>query len=118
MRSLCVAVFVAIPGMAAAAPFCVAVQGLSDECLYADPASCQTRASQLGGACVSNPAESLQAVGPGRFCLVIGGQASQCIYPDRGSCTADAVRHRTACVEVTGNPGTSEIDPFALRRPY
>ncbi len=115
---LLAAAWIVMPKPAMASPFCVAVQGLPDQCIFADGASCQRRASQLNGVCIANSLEVTPAPGPGQFCLVIGNQAMQCVYPDRVSCEADAARRHTACVQTTGQPGSSTIDPFAIRRPY
>ena len=115
---LLTAASIMIPDPAMASPFCVTVQGLPDQCIFADGASCQRRADQLHGVCVANPAEVTPVPGPGQFCLVIGNQAMQCVYADRASCQADAARRHTACVQTAGQPGSSTIDPFAIRRPY
>jgi hypothetical protein len=106
-----------IPQFALAAPYCVTVQGLPDQCVYVDGQECQKRAVQLGGVCTSNPGDILVQSGPGQFCLVVGGQATLCIFPDRNSCQEEASRRKTACVQA-GTPAQQAVDPFAIRRPY
>ncbi len=107
-----------IATQARAAAFCTSVQGLPDQCIYADGASCQARAVQLGGVCVVNQAEVPPVPGAGQFCLVVGNTATNCVYADRNTCQADAVRRHTACVQSAAPPGSSVIDPFSIRRPY
>ena len=106
-----------VPQLAFAAPYCVAVQGLPDQCMYVDGQECQKRATQLGGVCQSNPADIVAQSGPGRCCLVIGGQATYCIFPDRTSCQEEATRRHSACVQAATPPQIA-VDPFAIRRPY
>jgi hypothetical protein len=106
-----------IPQLAYGSPYCVAVQGLPDQCIYVDGQECQKRAIQLGGVCKSNPADILAQSGPGQFCLVIGGQATMCIFPDRNSCQEEASRRKSACVQAA-SPPQEAVDPFAIRRPY
>lgn len=118
MRGLAILlVGLAISQSAFAAPYCVSVQGLPDQCMYVDGQECQKRAVQLGGVCKSNPADIVAQSGPGQFCLVIGGQSTLCIFPDRNSCQAEASRRNTACVQ-TAPPPQEAVDPFAIRRPY
>jgi hypothetical protein len=100
-----------------AEPFCVTVQGLPDQCIYADAAACQRRAFQLGGICAANAAQIVTPPGPGKFCLAEGGRAVSCVYADRNTCIADALRRRTACIAATAPPEPG-VDPFAVRRPY
>ena len=102
---------------AVAAPFCVTVQGLPDQCAYADGAECQRRATQLGGICTANAKEIATPPGPGSFCLAAGGHVVACNYADRQSCETDAARQHTACIPATAPPGAA-VDPFAPRRPY
>jgi hypothetical protein len=106
-----------MPQIAVAAPYCVAVQGLPDQCIFVDGQLCEARASQLGGVCKSNPDDIVAQSGPGQFCLVIGGQATLCIFPDRNSCQEEAIRRHSACVHAAAPPQQA-VDPFAIRRPY
>ena len=102
---------------AVAAPFCVTVQGLPDQCIYVDGAECQKRAQQLGGVCNANAKEISTPPGPGAFCLAAGGHVISCNYADRQSCLNDAMRQHTACIQATAPPSVS-VNPFAVRRPY
>jgi hypothetical protein len=100
-----------------AAPFCVTVQGLPDQCIYADSGECGKRANQLGGICTANAQQVTTPPGPGSFCLAEGGRVVQCLYADRDSCTADAQRRHGACIPAS-TPPQGSVDPFAPRRPY
>jgi hypothetical protein len=97
--------------------FCVTVQGLPDQCIYADATECQRRAFQLAGVCTANAAQIATPPGPGKFCLAESGRAVLCVYADRNTCIADAERRHTACVAATAPPEPG-VDPFAVRRPY
>ena len=101
-----------------ASPFCVVVQGLPDQCIYADGGSCQNRANQLGGVCAANVKEIRPGFGPGSFCLVSDNVATDCVFFDRTSCENDARKRHTACVQRTPSTGITAFDPFAIRRPY
>jgi hypothetical protein len=100
-----------------AAPFCVTVQGLPDQCIYADSTECGKRAAQLGGICTANAQQITTPPGPGSFCLAEGGRVVQCLYADRDTCTADAQRRHGACIPAS-LPQQGSVDPFAPRRPY
>jgi hypothetical protein len=118
--AMCVAVVLltgAVPVPALAEAFCVTVQGLPDQCIYADAAECQRRAFQLGGVCTANATTIVTPPGPGKFCLAEGGRAVACVYADRNTCIADAQRRHTACIPATAPP-EGGVDPFAVRRPY
>lgn len=105
---------------AAAAPFCVEVEGLPLQCLYVDPGQCQQEATRLGGRCAANPSELNTPMGRGRFCIVEAIGAISCIYPDRATCDAESSRRNTACIAATAPAPkvTPAHDPFAIRRPY
>jgi hypothetical protein len=110
----------AIPALAMpawAAPFCVTVQGLPDQCIYVDGAECGRRATQLGGICTANGAEIRTPPGPGLFCLAEGGHAVACVYADRDTCNAEARRRKSTCIPASAPPSGS-VDPFAPQRPY
>jgi hypothetical protein len=109
------ALFLMLP--AQAAPFCVEVEGIPPQCLYADARDCQTRANQLGGICSGNAQEISTPPGIGQYCVVSSGGAAQCIYADRGSCLTDAMRRGGACVQANGTIGGTP-DPFRVTRPY
>lgn len=105
-----------------AAPFCVQVAGIPDQCLYVDPAPCQREAERQGGRCGANPDEVKTPISSVPYCLVMAGNQISCLYPDRGHCDADAVRQGGACVAALPAPPTSPapaagVDPFALKRP-
>ena len=115
---LVVALLVVFPETVGASPFCVSIQGIPSQCIYADGRQCQIRAQQLGGVCSANPAEVKGTPGPGQFCLVVQNSASICAYPDRTSCEVEAARKHTACIEAPGPLPDRSADPFAIRRPY
>lgn len=107
---------------AQAAPFCVQVSGIPDQCLYVDPAQCQREATRQGGRCGLNPAESVTPLSPVPYCLVMAGNQVSCLYPDRSHCDADAVRQGGACVAAIppaplAPAPAAGADPYALKRP-
>ena len=59
-----------LPIAAFASPFCVAVIGLPNQCIYDDASSCRARAAQLRGICTINTAEITAGYGHEKFCIV------------------------------------------------
>lgn len=106
-----------LPGVAAAAPFCVATQTVPPRCLYVDPAACQAEAQREHGFCSNNPDETLAQRGGGKFCVAVGGTALDCAYQDRSACERAAGRGRSACVAAPMPAQSGPPDPFSLRRP-
>jgi hypothetical protein len=109
---------------ALAAPFCVNVTGIPQQCLYADPANCQREAHRLGGRCTANPAELMTPVSAARYCLAQGGGVMSCVYPAYADCETDAGRLGGACIAtpppssaLAGISPTPGVDLFAARRP-
>ena len=98
---------------AGAAPFCVAQQGIPNQCLYFDPAECKLRAQQLGGNCAANPGEvaTTNASTTSPYCIT-GPNYSSCKFIDRGACEAEAARMGVACVEGTTPPAGATPDPY------
>lgn len=98
---------------AAAAPYCVQLQGMAAQCLYVDGNECRQRAQQLGGSCGVNPAElSLPTGGQFPYCISGAGYSS-CKFADRGSCEAEARNLRATCVESFANgPKSAPPDPY------
>ena len=109
---------------AIAAPFCVQVTGIPDQCLYVDPAQCQNEALRQKGQCIANAAEVKAPPRAQAFCLVQSGNVLSCIYPDRADCDRDSRIMKGACMPAL--PGTSGLptapppgeDPYAVKRPY
>lgn len=112
-----------ISAQAFAAPFCVDVTGIPQQCLYVDPSACQAEAQRQRGQCVANINEVHAPPRSQAFCLVQSGNVLSCIYPDREDCDRDSVRMKGACMPAI--PGTSGLpapapgtDPYAVKRPY
>jgi hypothetical protein len=106
-----------------AAPFCVQVTGIPDQCLYVDPAACQAEAQRQKGQCVANAAEIKAPPRAQSFCLVQAGNVLSCIYPDRADCDRDSKAMKGACMPAL--PGPQEVpapppgvDPYQVQRPY
>jgi len=95
-------------GPAAAAPYCVASQGVPAQCIHHDVAQCRADARRMKGVCSLNPAEVTLAGGE-NFCVVRNGPAVQCLYPDRRSCERTAGREGGICVDARG--GAIRPDP-------
>jgi hypothetical protein len=107
---------------AMAAPFCVTVSGLPDQCLYVDPVQCQREAERQGGRCGANPDEFEAPVSALGYCLAQAGNVVSCVYPAYSDCQTDAKRQGGACIAAkppaspapVTQPG---IDPFGVSRP-
>lgn len=106
-----------------AAPYCVQVTGIPDQCLYVDPGMCQSEAQRQRGQCVANVNEVRAPPRSQAFCLVQSGNVLSCIYPDRADCDKDSARLKGACMPAL--PGTSGlpspppgVDAFQVQRPY
>ena len=108
---------------AAAAPFCVDVTGLPQQCLFVDPNSCRLEAVRQGGQCVANANELQTPPRSQAFCLVTAGNAMSCTYPDRADCDRDSTRLKGTCIPANTfdalipapAPG---VDPYQVKRPY
>lgn len=98
---------------AAAAPYCVNLQGITAQCLYFDANQCRAQARRAGGSCAVNPAElTLPAGGSYPYCLTGPGYTS-CKFADRGSCEAEAGRQRATCVEsFAAGAASAPPDPY------
>jgi hypothetical protein len=108
---------------ALAAPYCVDVTGIPQQCLYVDPAACQADALRQKGQCVGNANEVQAPPRSQAFCLVQSGNVLSCIYPDRDDCDKDSARIKGACIPAI--PGTAGlptpppgVDPYQVKRPY
>lgn len=108
---------------ALAAPFCVQVTGIPDQCIYVDPGACQNEALRQRGQCIANAEEVKAPPRSQAFCLVQSGNVLSCIYPDREDCDKDSARMKGACMPAM--PGTSGlpspppgVDPYQVKRPY
>lgn len=109
---------------ASAAPYCVTVTGIPQQCHYVDPALCQREAQRLGGRCTANAAEILTPVTASRYCLAQAGNILSCVYAAHADCETDAGRLGGACIAATppssnlpGLSPTPGVDLFAIRRP-
>ena len=106
-----------------AAPFCVQVTGIPDQCLYVDPAACQAEALRQKGQCAANPNEVKAPPGAQPFCLVQSGVMLSCIYPDRADCDRDSKTMKGACMPALPGPQgvpapAPGVDPYQVQRPY
>ena len=100
-------------GPAGAAPYCVAQQGIPNQCLFFDPGECKLRAQQLGGSCAANTAELPVASASPTFPYCVTGPGySACKFADRGACEAEAARMGVACVEGTAIATGAPPDPY------
>jgi hypothetical protein len=106
-----------LPLPAFAAPFCVRTQALPPQCIFFDAASCNARATQMGGLCVANPAELHVRSGLGHFCLMTAGNVASCIYTERGPCDAEAHHQQGVCIESPNRPESPAPDPYRDIRP-
>ena len=125
MRNLLIAAFgAAYSFAAAAAPFCVDVTGLPQQCYYVDPALCQAEAARQRGQCIANAAEFRTPPRSQAFCLVTAGNAMNCTYPDRADCDNDSRRLKGACIPSMNTPDAVAslpapgVDPYQVKRPY
>ena len=123
-RNLLIAAFGAVDSAGAlAAPFCVDVTGLPQQCYYVDPNSCRTEATRQGGQCTANANELQTPPRAQAFCLVTAGNAMSCTYPDRADCDRDSARLKGACVPANSSDPTIPapapgVDPYQVKRPY
>ena len=101
----------------AAAPFCVRTDAIPPQCIFFEAASCNTRAMQMGGTCVPNPAEWPVTVGSGHFCLLTSSRVASCIYVDAGTCAIDAHHQQGVCVPAANRPESPAPDPYRDIRP-
>lgn len=111
-----------LTGPVLAAPFCVKVTGLPDQCLYVDPAACQREANKAGGRCTTNAREVKAPVAALPYCLAQPGNVMSCVYPAFADCETDAKRRGGTCVASQSAPGPAPVqrpgqDPFAVTRP-
>jgi hypothetical protein len=105
------------PLAALAAPFCVRTESISPQCLYFDARECGTRAAQMGGTCVANPAEIHVSSTLGHYCLLTSGPVASCIYNDPGVCAAEAQHQHGACILAPDRPESPAPDPYRDIRP-
>jgi hypothetical protein len=122
-KLLIVALGAAYSAGAVAAPFCVDVSGLPQQCLFVDPNSCRAEALRQHGQCVANANELQTPPRSQAFCMVTAGNAMTCTYPDRADCDRDAVRLKGVCIQAN-SPDPSipapapGVDPNRVQRPY
>ena len=107
----------AAPLPAIGAPYCVRTLALPPQCLYFDPAACNTRAIQMGGRCTANAAEVQLRTGLGHYCLITPGNVSECIFADLAVCNAEAQHQQGVCVDAPNAPESPAPDPFRDIRP-
>ncbi len=124
LRKLLIAAFsAALSANALAAPFCVDVTGLPQQCLYVDPNACRAEATRQRGQCVANPNEVQTPLRAQAFCLVTAGNTMSCTYPDRADCDRDSVRLKGACIPSNSSDPTIPapapgVDEYQVKRPY
>jgi len=124
MKKLLIAAFsTVLSAHAMAAPFCVDVTGLPQQCLYVDPNQCRTEAARQGGQCIANVNEVKTPSRAQAFCLVTAGNAMSCTYPDRADCDRDSVRLKGACIPSNSSDPTIPspapgVDEYQVTRPY
>ncbi len=102
-----------LPAAALGSPYCLQNQAVPPQCIYDDPAKCQSDAFRQGGVCSANPRETHLTTNVGQYCLVTGGGISQCIYSDRDTCTKDSIRQHGACVFAPQIAPSGAPDPYA-----
>ena len=124
-RNLLIAAFSAVYSFGAlAAPFCVDVTGLPQQCYYVDPTQCQAEAHRQNGQCIANANEIKTPPRSQAFCLITTGNAMSCTYPDRADCESDSSRLRGACIPSLNTPDANTpapppgVDPYQVKRPY
>jgi hypothetical protein len=83
---------------AEAAPFCLAKQQLTPQCIFYDPNECNAIAIDEEGVCVTNPVEFTMRAGMYPFCVVDTNRYVECIYADRPSCVDAALERGGVCV--------------------
>jgi hypothetical protein len=105
------------PLPAVAAPFCVQTQAIPPQCIFFDASSCDTRALQMGGTCIANPAEVHVSIGLGHYCLLTSSLVFACIYADRAPCDVDAQHQHGVCIIAPNRPESPAPDPYRDVRP-
>ncbi len=98
IKNLCIVGLTAFPVVAAAAPWCLQLDGLNN-CRYLTVDQCYQDSNKLGGFCMPNPRE-LGIAGNGPYCVITEGRRL-CTYPSRGLCLRDARLQNGGCVRNT-----------------
>lgn len=106
-----------------AAPFCVDVTGLPQQCYFVDPNSCRLEAARQGGQCTANANELQTPPRSQAFCMVTAGNAMNCTYPDRAECDRDSTRFKGVCIPANTSDPTIPapapgVDEYQVKRPY
>jgi hypothetical protein len=109
--------FVGLAAPAVAAPFCVQTMAVPPQCIFFDAASCQQRATQMGGTCTANPDEIQVQAEQGRYCVVTSEHVASCMYVDENSCDTEAKHAHAVCVEAQNRPEAPDVDPYRDIRP-
>ena len=117
MNPLVIALLLALPLPAVAAPFCIYSDAVPPQCIYVDAASCSKHATQLGGYCAVNGSEVHIAPPAGHYCVLTSSLVSSCIYVDLANCTRDARQQHGVCLKSTVMPGVPPADPYQDIRP-
>lgn len=108
---------VGLAAPAVAAPFCVQTMAVPPQCIFFDAASCQQRATQMGGTCTANPDEIQVQAEQGRYCVVTLEHVASCMYVDENSCDTEAKHAHAVCVEAQNRPEAPDVDPYRDIRP-
>ncbi|MCH2546730.1 MAG: DUF3551 domain-containing protein [Alphaproteobacteria bacterium] len=85
--------------VATAAPFCLKIQGIAEECTYFDATQCRQRATKLKALCIANMKEVYRVTGDGRYCRVDSLHTALCLYADRRSCESEASKAGGTCID-------------------
>lgn len=114
MIKLTALVFLLLPIVANAAPFCLSVPGKPLQCTYFNGPVCSRDAGQqTNGACIANPADDKLPVDQmGSFCLVVATGIHQCGYSDINMCNDIAQREHGICARSDGTLTPAGPNPY------
>ncbi len=102
-----------VPQPAGAAPFCIAQQGMTPQCMYYDARDCEREAKRQNMYCSANAKELKVRTGTGQYCLVTSVGTSLCVYPDRTTCSNDATRQHGICTDAIKIAPARTPDPYS-----
>lgn len=99
-----------------AAPFCVEVQGVAEECWYHDIGLCRQDAAQKEGECTANREEVDIHENAEAFCAIDSSLVPVCAFPSEESCSQSVVGTNRICFESekTRNGVPSRLDKEVL----
>lgn len=109
-----VALLLAMPAAAWAAPFCIKSEMLPPQCIYQDVQQCDREALRQNATCAANPDEITLTPGNGRYCVVTSAHVSLCAYGDRTTCARDAATQGGTCTDAPPSIlGRGVPDPYS-----